>query len=128
MILGGEGAPQTWEPADIEVALREYCEPDLVWDPIEAPAPSRGVEEAARSFSDWTEAMEDFVVELEEVLDAGDHVLAVTRQRARGKGSGAEVEQQIYQLFEFRAGRIVRFKEFADRDEALAALRSEDAG
>ena len=121
-ILGQEGAGQTWEEADLDEAVRQYCDPELIWDPIEAPAPYHGYEEASRALAEWFEAVEDFEVELEEVIEARDRVLAVTRQRARGKESGAEVEQRIYQLFEFRNGRILRFKEYADRDPAFAAL------
>jgi ketosteroid isomerase-like protein len=45
----------------------------------------------------------------------------VSRQRGRGKGSGAEVEQRYALLFEVDKGRIVRLTTYPDLAEALDA-------
>src|SRR5437763_8880447 len=45
-----------------------------------------------RFMRDWTEAFDDWTFEAEELLEAGDAVVARMRQSARGKGSGAPVE------------------------------------
>ena len=37
--------------------------------------------------------------------------------------SGAYAEDLFFQVWTFREGRIVRIENFADRDEALQALR-----
>jgi ketosteroid isomerase-like protein len=43
------------------------------------------------------------------------------RQRARGEGSGVEVEIRIGHLWTVRDGRIARLDVFAARDDALRA-------
>jgi len=54
----------------------------------------------------------------------GDRVLVAMRQRARGKGSGVEIEEPRYQLFTFRDGKVFRFEEYSDEADALNALGS----
>jgi ketosteroid isomerase-like protein len=53
----------------------------------------------------------------------GDRVLVPVIQRARGKGSGVEVEQRFYQLFGLRDGKVIRFEEYADEAVALKAFK-----
>jgi ketosteroid isomerase-like protein len=62
-------------------------------------------------------------IEVEEIRDAGDDkVFAATRAQARGRGSGAPADQMIYSAVSIRDGRIVRFEDHTERDEALAAV------
>jgi ketosteroid isomerase-like protein len=75
-----------------------------------------GVAEAMRT---WTGTFEDFHYEVEEIIDAGDSVLVVERQRGRGKGSGVLLDQQMYSLFALQDGQILRAKWFMDRDQAF---------
>jgi ketosteroid isomerase-like protein len=55
------------------------------------------------------------------VIDCGDRVVAVTRQRGRGSASGAGVELEYAQLIAFADGRIVRTEVYLDRERALEA-------
>jgi ketosteroid isomerase-like protein len=57
--------------------------------------------------------------EPQEILDADDKVVALIRFSARGKGSGAEVESHVWNLWTFRDGKLVEFKYFGD-DRAAA--------
>lgn len=75
-----------------------------------------GVNEAMNK---WAGAWDDYRVEAEELTDLGDHVLARTRHYGRGKGSGVEVQQQIFQLLTLRDGKIVRMRMYYDEAEAL---------
>jgi ketosteroid isomerase-like protein len=75
-----------------------------------------------RWWKDLFDVMPDYRVEVEELIDLGDHVLARTRHHGRGKGSGVEVEQQmIFQLWTLRHDRIVRAEMYYDKAEALEA-------
>jgi ketosteroid isomerase-like protein len=70
----------------------------------------------------WTEDFERWRIELEEFIDAGDdRVLGLFRQTAIGKGSGVAVDQRYAQVFDLRAGVIIRITIYLDRAEALAA-------
>ena len=56
-----------------------------------------------------------------ELIDAGDSVVVVFRQHGRGRGSGVEVDRNFYGVCDVRDGRIVRYRQFTSRDEAIAA-------
>jgi ketosteroid isomerase-like protein len=111
-----------WDEVDIEAILEQHVDPQIVWEPIEAPDAYHGHEGVMQAFEQWFDAMEDFEVELEEVSGHGNSVLAVTHHRARGKGSGVEAGQRVFQVFTFRDGKILRFQEFADREGAEAVI------
>ncbi len=57
------------------------------------------------------------------MVDLGDHVLARTRHHGRGKGSGVDAEQQIFQLWTLRNDKVVRGSMYYDEAEALEAPR-----
>jgi ketosteroid isomerase-like protein len=45
--------------------------------------------------------------------------------RARGRGSGVELDQTAYHVLTIEEGRAVRFEVHVDRAEALRALRAD---
>ena len=69
-----------------------------------------------------TEAFDDFRLELEEVIDLGDHLLAPTIGVGHGSRSGVPVSVPLFQLFRFRGGLVVWQTDFADRESALEAV------
>jgi ketosteroid isomerase-like protein len=69
----------------------------------------------------WAGAWEDWSLEFEQMIDAGDKVLVIARESGRGKGSGVEVEQRAFAVFTLREGRIVHWKGFVNRRQALEA-------
>ena len=88
-----------------------------------------GHEGVIEAFAKWLGAWDDYGVEAEELIDFGDDVLARTRHHGRGKGSGVEVEMQIFQLLTLRNGKVVRMRMYYDEAEALEAvgLRASDS-
>jgi ketosteroid isomerase-like protein len=62
--------------------------------------------------------------ELEELLDAGDQVVALLTFRGEGRSSGAAVEARIANVWTLHEGKVVRMQYFGDREEALAAALS----
>jgi ketosteroid isomerase-like protein len=90
----------------------------------------RGPDEIKRFWEGLDETFEELRLEPQEFLDAGDHVATRLRFYGRGKGSGAELETEMYhQVATFRAGRMVRIEYFGDWSEALeaAGLREDDS-
>jgi ketosteroid isomerase-like protein len=70
----------------------------------------------------WTEDFDDFAMETEEVIDAGnDQVVAITRQHGTGKGSGAPVEMHPGMVFMLQDRRIVRVTIYIQSAKALKA-------
>jgi len=68
------------------------------------------------------EVFDEFQYELDELIDADDAVLALGRIRARGAQSGAVGMQQGALVFRFRNGRIVLYRSYLRREEALEAV------
>jgi ketosteroid isomerase-like protein len=60
--------------------------------------------------------------EPEELIDAGDKVLAFIHFQAKGRASGVEVDVHVANVWTFRDGQPVELKYFGeDRDAALEA-------
>ena len=67
-------------------------------------------------------AFENFETTNEDLIDAGERVVSVTRYRARGRGSGVEVDGPLqFGLWTIRNHRVVRVDWFDRREQAIAA-------
>jgi ketosteroid isomerase-like protein len=115
---------EAWGRRDLEAVLKEM-DPDCEVRGIEVGETLRGHDGLAAGFRDWFDAFEKFTIEPEDFIVDGDRVLVPVRQRARGKGSGLEVEQRFFQLFELRDGMVFRFEEFSEEADAWKALGKE---
>ncbi len=75
-----------------------------------------------RWFREWHEAWEQVEYEVDELIDMGDEVIGVVTVRARGRGSGADVEFALHAgLWTIRDGKVVRVVWFKTRKDALEA-------
>ena len=81
----------------------------------------RGREDAK---SWWTElwASLDIRLEVEEYIDAGDAVVAVTRQTACGLASGAEATNRIVTVTQIPDGSVMRVDAYRNKRQALEAV------
>jgi ketosteroid isomerase-like protein len=88
-----------------------------------------GVEGLRDAWLDWVGPWESYYTEIEELIDAGDAVVALVRDRARRKGVGADVELVGSNVSVFRDGKILRIGFYARRADALeaAGLSEQDA-
>ena len=80
-----------------------------------------GHEAYRRVWEAMIETMEDFRIELDDVIDFGDRLLTTGRVMGHGSASGAPVSQPVFQVFTLRRGFVIRQDEFVDRDKALEA-------
>ena len=77
------------------------------------------VAEYTRGFLEpWTR----ITIEAEEVIDAGDSVVAAVLQCGVGGGSGAATEFRYFHVWSFRGGKVIRLENFRERAEALEAV------
>jgi ketosteroid isomerase-like protein len=109
---------------DYEAGL-SYYDPGVEFSqPADEPGGGtyHGVEGVVEAFTKWLAPWDDYRVDLDELTDHGEDVLARTRHHMRGKASGIEVEKLIFQLWTLRDGSIVRVQMFYDETEALAAI------
>jgi phage terminase small subunit len=86
------------------------------------PGVHRGLD-AYRHFVEQVDEMwEDFQIEPEEFIDAGDNVFVASRMSGRGRGSGVEVEMRAFAIWTLREGKVSRIAAgYRDRAEALEA-------
>jgi uncharacterized protein len=77
-----------------------------------------GLGEMLRSF--WAE-FEDIRSGIEEAIPAGSHVVVRARFSGRGKRSGAEIDMPAWQVWTLRNGKVVRWRIFRTKHEALEA-------
>ena len=111
---------------DFELALSCF-DPEVEFSqPADEPGAGtyHGHEGIVEAMTKWTGAWLDYRVDVDQLADLGDHVLANTRHYGRGKSSGVESEQRIFQLYTLRGGRIVRTRMYYDEDEALNEVGS----
>ena len=68
------------------------------------------------------EVFDQFRYEVDDMVDAGDSVLVLSRICARGIQSGATATQHGAIVFQIRDGLVVAYRSFIDREEARAAV------
>ena len=68
------------------------------------------------------EVFDEFRYEVDDMVDAGDAVLVLSRLCVRGIQSGAAGTQLNALVFQIRDGLVVGYRSYFDRSEALAAV------
>jgi ketosteroid isomerase-like protein len=81
----------------------------------------RGREGMERYYRDRAEAFAGGEVHIRSLEGVGDAVIVHARSTARGRASGATVEEDIALVYWARDGRLVRGQAFRSRREALEA-------
>lgn len=112
---------------DIRVAVAE----DLEWlEPPEAPDRHivTGRDAALQAVTEWVANWADYAIELREVIESRDRVLAVLRQRTEGAGSGVSVESDLFMVWSFRDGVPARMEMYINRAQAEAAAQGPVTG
>ena len=103
-------AATRWFHRDIEWVLPEHQSSDS----------AIGVKGILRFWEGLDETFDELQLRPQEYVDAGDRVATRLRHYARGKGSGLELDNELYhQVITFREGTIVRIEYVTTWDEAL---------
>jgi ketosteroid isomerase-like protein len=107
--------------------LEDAFHPEFVWDmstfsswPEQQTYP--GLEGARQFLADWTEQWDDWVLEVEDVRDAGDRVVMIMNQRGRSKATSFPAEMRFAQVYTVRDGKQIRMQMYASPAEALQAV------
>jgi ketosteroid isomerase-like protein len=115
-------AYRAFSEGDFESAIEALDERVEWWPPATSlePQPLHGREAVLEYLKPNIFSMQS--AEPREVIEEGDRILVVARVRARGRESGIEFELTNFHLWEVEGDRVVRFRPYEDRAEALAAL------
>ena len=109
---------------DIEALLAEL-DPDVEWHTalpmVGGDAVYRGHEGIREWLGDVWDVLDETEFEFPEIRDLGDRIVAVGRFRARGKGSGVEVEMPVAYVIDVRGPKAIRVRTYLDPKEALEA-------
>jgi ketosteroid isomerase-like protein len=102
----------------------ELAHPDAVIDMSRhpfLPATFSGREGMRRFVEQMDQMWQDFRVEPEEFIDAGDTVVVAVRASGRGR-DGDEVSKQLFAVWTLRGGKVARVTGgYENRTEALEA-------
>ena len=80
-----------------------------------------GPEGFLRATEEVQEAFDDYSIEAEEFIDAGEAVVVRVRISGRGRASAAMLETRLAHVWVLRDGKVIRGEVYPDRDEALEA-------
>jgi ketosteroid isomerase-like protein len=120
----------------LEAAFEQFARGDFrsatgIYDPEVAWMEHRGVpgsgafdgmDQVRQGFRGWLSSWKDYRLELLELIGSTDRYFAAVRGSGSGVLSGAYAEDLFFQVWTFRDGKVVRIENFAEREEALAAL------
>jgi ketosteroid isomerase-like protein len=81
-----------------------------------------GIEGFREMWLDWLEPWATYHVQVDEMIDLGDSVVVLVRDRARRHGMKVEVELISGSLWTFGNRRIVRVRFYANREELREAV------
>ena len=115
-------------------AVFAFYDPDIEWNAEVGPTLGGGADdlsgvyrghEGVRTYwRRWLQAWKDLEFEVQDVVGAGDEVVALIRnQRQWGRHSGIATEMPPYGLvFTIRDGKVARWRSYPDHESALASV------
>jgi ketosteroid isomerase-like protein len=118
-------AIEAWNADDLDAFLAEL-DPDVEWQPaiqpgLEGKATTyRGHDGARRIWrQDRGEAWERLRNRPHEFRDLGESVLVLGHIDLTARATGIEFSQEVGEVFDLRAGKIVRIRDFLTHAEAI---------
>ena len=120
-------AVEAWNADDLAAFLAEL-DADVEWHPAIEPGLEgkeityRGHDGARKIWrQDRGEAWERLTNLAQEFRDLGESVLALGHMDLTARATGIEFSQELGEVFDFRAGKIVRIRDFLTHAEAIEA-------
>ena len=120
-------AVDAWNADDLDAFLAQL-DTGVEWHPAIEPGLEgkettyRGHEGARKIWKqDRGDAWERLTNRPEELRDLGESVLVLGHIDLTARATGIEFSQEVGEVFDFRAGKIVRIRDYLTHAEALAA-------
>ena len=111
-------------------AFDDFFAADVEWTPIIVGTAGAervtycGREGVERYYSDRAEVFGGGEVHIRSLQSLGDAVVVQARSTARGRASGASVEEDVSLVYWCRDGRLARGEAFRSYEDALEAARA----
>ncbi len=115
---------EAFATGDFDPYIDRFCDPEILIKPAdEFPETSElhGHEGVLRFLGDNTEPFEDFRVEPQEFIDAGESVVVPVHFGGRGIHSGIEISFDAVHTWTARGGKWIRLDLHQSKAEALEA-------
>jgi ketosteroid isomerase-like protein len=117
------GVYAEWRHGNFQAGVDRY-DSDAVL--VQHPGfPEAGTYEGLAGFAAYMhtflDAWEKVTIEVVELTEVGDSIVAEVAQRGIGKGSGAATDFGYFQVWTFRDGKVVRLEVIRDREAAFEA-------
>jgi uncharacterized protein (TIGR02246 family) len=120
-----QSAFEAWNRGDLE-GFAEHAAEDVAWvevtgRPDALASERRGRAQMREGLGALFDAFESYHLDLRELHDLGDRVVAIVREVARGRASGVEIDGRWGYVISVRDGEMVRIEAYRDPDLALEA-------
>jgi ketosteroid isomerase-like protein len=106
-------------------AMEPLLAPDFELDATDRvlnPDTYTGVDGFRRLADEMFEIWDAWLIEPAEFVERGDEVFVEHDIKARGKGSGVQLEQTYWSVWTIRDGKAAKLALYVDRDRALEAI------
>jgi len=111
-----------WSRGDFGAGA-DLLAPDYSWEqhPEAVEAGSRPAADVGRTLMNIFDVYDDYRVEADEFIDAGDQVVVAVRARGTGKASRMELDQGFVLVWTLKGGLLSRLRVFTSRKQAMEA-------
>jgi ketosteroid isomerase-like protein len=104
----------------------EFYADDVEWDisgypTVDLPSRGSGRDKLLDLFGTYLSGWTSYQAEVTGFIDAGEDVVGVVHEKVGVGDSGAFVERDLFQVWTFRDGMIVKWRVFETREQALEA-------
>jgi ketosteroid isomerase-like protein len=115
-----------WNRGDLNAWL-ETGHPEIEWTSgiateVEGTEAVYRGEEEMRGFWDEWHSLWDLTIEVSEIRDFGDTVLALGHIQTHGKTSGVDLERPVAYVYELEGGLVRKVRAYQDENQALEAV------
>jgi ketosteroid isomerase-like protein len=105
----------------------EWADPEIEFSiPGPDPRVHRGIEAMGQAWAEWLDVFDELTIELTEIHEVGDLVVAGQEFHATGRGSRIPVDLPGAATLTLRDGKVIRFAGHITLEDALADAESQD--
>jgi ketosteroid isomerase-like protein len=121
-----------WNSGSLD-SVQELVSDDMEWLEIggmlgAAGAELRGWDRLREGRDSIFDVFQSYQLELETTFEEGDRVVAIVKETARGRSSGAEVGTRFGYVITVRDGKVARVEAYRDPDQAISAAGGPSPG